>query len=161
MKIRLAVALLAAVPLSACASSALTVEQPIRAQVRGAAVNLTYGESTVDISPEAVSYLNERMNQEFFTGDTPLRAGNDVTIRYRFVAYEKGSRAARYFGGGLLGGKAKMVIEAEFLSASGERIGLVRSEGEVAGGAFGGSHNSAIDKAVKEIRDYARTNLTG
>jgi len=157
MKLRLAALLLLAMPLAACASSHLTVEQPYRGNLTANAVNLVYGDSTVDVSEDAVAYLRNRMEQAFYTSEAPFARGNDVTVRYRFLTYDRGSRAARYFLGGLAGGEAKMLVEAEFLSPAGERLALVRAEGEVGAGAFGGSHNSAIDQAVQEIREYADT----
>ncbi len=50
-----------------------------------------------------------------------------------------------------------MVLEAEFVDPAGTVLSRVRAEGEIGMGVFGGSSNSAIDKAVKEIRDYAIT----
>ena len=161
MQLRLAALLLISAPLAACASSALTVEQAIRVPVRAASVNLARAESTVDVTADAQTYLDQKMHAAFHDGPNAFGDGNDVTIRYRFVTYQRGSRALRYIGAGILGGKAKVVVEAEFLSATGERIGLVRAEGEVAGGIAGGSHNSGIDKAVNEIRAYAQAHLRG
>jgi hypothetical protein len=48
-----------------------------------------------------------------------------------------------------------MVVEAQFLDQAGTVLSRVRAEGELSGGFFGGSRRSAIDKAVKEISEYA------
>lgn len=54
-----------------------------------------------------------------------------------------------------------MIGEAEFVSPAGQVISRVRGQGQVSGGIAGGSHNTAIDSAVKQMRDYAVANLKG
>ena len=161
MKLRLAALLLLAMPIAACSSSNLIVEQAARNPIRAQAVNLVYDNSTVNVSDDAVTYLRDRMENAFHGGDAPAFArGQDVTIRYRFVSFERGSRIARYMLPGIAGG-ATMIVEAEFVSPSGEVLSRVRGQGNVGGGLVGGSHNSAIDSAVNQIREYAVANFRG
>ncbi len=157
MKLRLAALLLLTIPLVACTSSNLTVEQASRAPVRINAVNLEPQESTVQVSADAQSYLIERMRNAFLGGEAPAFAqGQDLTVRYKFVSFERGSRAARYLLPGIAGGST-MIVEAEFVTPDGQVISRVRGQGQVGGGLAGGSHNSAIDSAVNQIREYAVT----
>jgi hypothetical protein len=159
MKLRLAALALLALPLGACTSSNLIVEQAARAPVSVQSVNLVYGDSTVNVTDDAAAYLNERMRNAFHGGDAPAFAqGNDMTVRYRFVSYETGSRVVRYLLPGIAGGST-MIVEAEFVSPSGEVIARVRGQGNVGGGIVGGSHNSAIDSAVNQIREFAVANF--
>lgn len=108
---------------------------------------------------DAAAYLQSRMREAFFGKDAPFTRGNDLTIRYRFVGFDRGRRLSRYMLGGLAGGEAQMVIEAEFVAPDGKVLAKIQSQGRVNGGVFGGSSNSAIDGAVKEIRDYATANF--
>ncbi len=155
MKMRLAALALLAMPIAACTSSNLTVEQAARNPVRANSVNLQYADSTVQVSQDAQTYLQQRMNNAFLGGDAPaFRQGQDMTVRYRFVSFERGSRVARYLLPGIAGGST-MIVEAEFVSPSGEVLARVRGQGNVGGGIAGGSHNSAIDSAVNQIREFA------
>jgi hypothetical protein len=155
MKVRLAALALLAAPIAACSSSNLIVEQAVRQPMRVNAVQLAYSDSTVNVDPDGIAYLQRKMTEAFHGGTAPaFREGQDLTIRYRFVSYEEGSRIGRYLLGGLTGG-ATMLVEAEFVTPGGDTIGRVRGQGNVSGGIAGGSHNSAIDSAVKQIRDYA------
>lgn len=159
MKIRVAALMLLAMPLSACVSSNLMVEQAARGQTRVSSVNLAYQSDAAQVEAEAASYLQRRMELAFTGGaQPPFSSGQEMTVRYRFISYARGSRLARYMLPGIAGG-ATMLIEAEFVSPSGQVMGRVRGQGRVAGGLVGGSHNSAIDTAVNQIRDYAIANF--
>lgn len=161
MKIRLAAFALLALPLAACASSNLTVEQVARSPVRVTAIELQQDQSTVNISDDARGYLDTRMRAAFHEGDAPaFRTGNQMLVRYRFVSYERGSRALRYLVPFVAGGST-MIVEAEFIDPNGVTIARVRGQGQVNGGIAGGSHNSAIDSAVGQIRDYAVQTFKG
>lgn len=156
MKMRLAALALLALPLAACASSNLTVEQPMRAApMRVTTVTLQQDQSNVTVTDDAKTYLDTRMRDAFYDGETPaFRQGNDLTVRYRFVSFERGSRALRYLVPFIAGGST-MIVEAEFIDPQGNVLSRVRGQGQVNGGIAGGSHNSAIESAVGQIRDYA------
>lgn len=157
MKLRLAALLLVAVPLSACGSSHLVVEQANRSAVRANAVNLVYDDTTTGVPQKASEYVKRKMEEAFYGNGAPFHRGQDLTVRYHFVGYDAGSRLARWAAGSFGAGEAQMVLEAEFVDPAGTVLSRVRAEGEIGMGVFGGSSNSAIDKAVKEIRDYAIT----
>jgi hypothetical protein len=161
MNYRLAALLLISMPLAACTSSNLTVEQAAKTPIRVQAVELQMADSTVNISDDAKNYLNERMRNAFTGGDAPLfKQGADMLVRYRFVSFEKGSRVARYLLPGIAGGST-MIVEAEFVDPNGVVVSRVRGQGNVGGGIAGGSHNSAIDSAVNQIREYAQNTFKG
>jgi hypothetical protein len=152
-------ALIAAV-LTACGGGKLTVEQPLRSYSRPFSVLLEY--KPADQVPKAVSdYLEAKMDQAFFKGNPPFGRGFDITVRYRFVAYEPGSRVGRAVLGPLGVGAAQMAIEAEFVDQDGTVLSRVRSQGETRAGVFGGTIHSAIDRAVEDIRRYAVIHFKG
>lgn len=159
MKRTIILALLIAAPLSACASNHLLVEQAASAPMRAQSVTLDYEPGGAAVTADAAAYLKAKMQEAFFSKDAPFSQGNELTIRYHYMGFDRGSRLSRYFLGGLAGGEAQMVVEAEFIAPNGTVLSKIQSQSRVNGGFFGGSSNSAIDGAVKEIHDYAVANF--
>jgi hypothetical protein len=154
--LRFALLLAVAMPLAGCAASHLIVEEPARASVRANALTLAYDDSVTGVPQSASEYVQKKMQDAFFGGDHPLfQHGTEMTVRYHFVGYDAGSRVGRYFAGTFGVGEAQMVLEAVFVDASGQTVARVRGQGQVRAGFFGGSANTGIDKAVKEIARYA------
>jgi hypothetical protein len=156
--IRKAMALSLALLLAACGGSSMMVLEPVKAPAKTDTAELTMENNTVGVPDEAIARTKEYMREEFFTGKKAVfREGKGgIGIRYGYIGYKEGSRVGRYFLGPLANSNAKMVLRAEFFDAAGNKIGEVQSQGDVGGGFFGGSHNSAIKRAVREIADYAR-----
>lgn len=153
------VAISAALSLSACASSALMVEKPAVGVQRVATATLQYEAPTVSVEETTQQHLQRKMAEALTTGDKAVFSpGPDMTIRYRFVGHNEGSRLGRYLTAGLAGG-SKTYIVADFLNPAGETIGQVRAEGSVGGGIAGGSAKSGVDGAVKKIAEYAQANF--
>jgi hypothetical protein len=150
---------LAFVSITGCASNHLLVEQPAVAQFHAQSIKLDYESGGAPVTADAAAYLQRKMGEAFFSPGSGFQPGNDLTVRYRFIGFDRGSRLSRYFLGGLAGGEAQMVIQAEFVRPDGTVLAKIQSQSRVNGGAFGGSSNSAIDGAVKEIRDYALANF--
>jgi hypothetical protein len=154
--LRLALFIAVAAPLGGCAASHLIVEQPATQVVHVDAVTLAYDDTTTAVPQSASAYVQHKMENAFFGGDHPLfQKGTQMTVRYHFVGYDAGSRVGRYFAGTFGVGEAQMVLEAVFVDGSGNTIARVRGQGQVRAGFFGGSANTGIDKAVKEIARYA------
>lgn len=156
--IRAATVACALATLSACGSSNLIVTTPVAQPVKAETVDLVYEGSTVGVPDEAVARTKEYMEDAFFGGDHPaFRKGHGgVTLKYGYMGFKKGSRVGRYFLGFAGNGAANMVLRAEFFDASGQKIGEAQSTGRIGMGFLGGSSNSAIKKAVKEVHTYAR-----
>ena len=145
----------AALSLSACANSALTVEQPYSGQQRFAMAQVVSGESTVDVDDDNSTYTTRKLEEALFGGTDPVFArGEGVDVRWRYVSFNEGSRAGRYLTGGLAGG-SKVVLEVEFVDQSGTVLSTVRGEGTVSGGFGGGSNKTGIDKAIEKVATYA------
>lgn len=144
-----------ALSLGACANSSLTVEKPNTTNFRTSAAQIEYDESRVGVDADNVAYTQRKMEEAFFGGDTPLfEKGSGITARYRYVAFNEGSQVARYLVAGLAGG-SKVVLEVDFVDPNGTILSTVRGEGTVAGGFFGGSNKTGIDKAINQVADYA------
>jgi hypothetical protein len=157
-KFRIAALMFLAMPLAACGSGHLVVEQANRSSIRAQSIQLEAADSTTTVPEGALAYTQEKLEAALFGGDRPVfqRGGRDLTVRYRYISFDRGSRAGRWLAGPLGMGEAQMVLEAEFVDPSGTVVARVRGQGELSGGFFGGSSNSAIDKAVNEIARYAR-----
>jgi len=148
--------LVAALAMGGCSSSALMVERPPVATTRVTTAALQYDTPTIAVEEGAQQHLQRRMQEAFLTGENAVfQPGNDLTIRYRFVGHNEGSRVGRYLTMGLAGG-SKTYIVADFLNSAGEMVGQVRAEGSVGVGIAGGSAKSGIDGAVKKIAAYAQ-----
>lgn len=150
----------AAVMLSACASSALTVESPAVAGFRTDSVSIERDpQMPVSVDAENLAYTQRQLEEAFFGGKAPLfDRGSGMTVRYRYVGFNEGSRVGRYLTGGFAGA-SKVVLETDFVAPDGRVLGTVRGEGEVRAGFAGGSNKSGIDKAVKKIAEYAAANF--
>ena len=146
---------MAALSLSACASGALTVEQPNRSAFKTNAAQVVYDDSLVGVENEDVAYTQRKMEEAFFGGKSPIfDRGAGLTVRFRYIGFDEGSRVGRYMTMGLMGG-SDIVLETEFVGPDGQVLSRVRGNGNVRGGFLGGSSRSGIDKAVDEIADYA------
>lgn len=150
----------AAVMLSACASSSLTVETPAVAGFRTDTANVERDpQMAASVDAENLAYTQRQLEEAFFGGKDPLfDRGSGMTVRYRYVGFDEGSRVGRYLTGGLMGA-SKVVLETEFIAPDGSVLGTVRGEGEVRAGFAGGSNKSGIDKAVKRVAEYAAANF--
>lgn len=156
-----AIMLVMALVLAACGSSNLIVMEPVKAPAKTDAVTLVYDGSTVGVPEENITKTRQLMEEAFYGGKAPLfrNATGGVTIKYGYLSYKPGSQFGRYMLGGLGVGKAKMVLRADFVGADGVKLGSAQADAEISGGFFGGSSNSAIKKAVGEIRNYAAAQL--
>jgi len=146
----------AALILAGCSNSALVVERPVATQQRVETATLQYETPTVPVDDSAQQHLQRRMNEALVSGEKAVfKPGSDLTIRYRFVGHNEGSRLGRYLTMGMAGG-SKTYIVADFVVPTGEVVGQVRAEGSVGVGIAGGSAKSGIDGAVKKIAAYAQ-----
>jgi hypothetical protein len=140
--------------LAACGGSKLTVVQPLNSYTGPQSLLLEYQPSSA-VPDSVANYVQSKMDHAFFKGNPPFGRGRDITVRYRFVEFEPGSRVGRAVLGPLGIGTAEVAVEAQFLDQQGKLIARVRSRGETRAGIFGGSFYSAIDRAVEDIRRYA------
>lgn len=157
MKTKILLAVAAAAALSGCGASNMVVLQPVSKVTKAETAELVYENSTVGVPDQAVAKTKQFMEEAFFSGKKAVfkRGPGGVTVRYGFIGYKEGSRASRYFLGPLGNGKANMVLRAEFIGPDGGKLSETQSTGELGMGFFGGSHESAIKKAVGEISSYA------
>ena len=144
--------------IAACASGTTKVLAP-------AALNQTFANAKIERAEDSVPVdapVGERYEttlSELLYAEGLFVEGDGLTIRYRFIQYNKGSRAARYIVG-FGAGKGSMTIETVFLDRDGNELARIENGGEISMGFFGGSFNEAVDKAAKETAEYAQLNFS-
>ena len=114
---------------------------------------IEHGEDTVSVEPEHSAFFRTKLAEELYA-DGAFTEAPGMTVRYRFIQIDNGSRFQRYMLGPI-SGKGTMAIEIVFLNANGERVSRIETGGEVSGGFMGGSFKSALEKAAKETAEYA------
>lgn len=143
--------------IAGCASATTTVLEPTSVSVKSSTIAVAHGDDTVPIDPEYSAYFRTKLGEELYT-EGGFVEGGGVTLRYRFLQLDEGSRAARYMLGPIAG-KGSMTIEILFLDPEGVELSKIHTGGEISGGLFGGSFKSALDKAAKEAAEYAIHNF--
>ena len=112
--------------------------------------------STVNVPEQVKTKFRGALEKELFEKGGFVR-GDGLKIMYRFIQFNPGSQFSRWFWGGIgSAGKGTMTVEARFLKFDGKELAKINAEGEIASGAFGGAFNLAIQKAAKEIAEYAK-----
>ena len=82
-----------------------------------------------------------------------MHLGDDLTIEYRVLFDDAGSRLHRLFWLGLVG-EGKLEVEVVFKDAAGNPLARVRAEGTIQGGLLGGAYDRAVDEAASRVADY-------
>lgn len=137
---------------TACASGTTTVTAPVSGAMKVKTVKLLPAEHTVQVDPGQVAVFESRLREKLYT-NTTFTEGDELTIRYRYIQFNPGSQAARYFVG--MGvGKGTQTIEVTFLNPSGRELGKINVGGEISAGFFGGSLKEATEKAADEAAQY-------
>ncbi|MEM9286905.1 MAG: DUF4410 domain-containing protein [Pseudomonadota bacterium] len=137
----------------ACASATTKVSQPVAAPVKAETIQIVRAADTVAVEQSVSEHFEKRLRQYLYEKG-PFKEGDDVTVTYRFVQLDRGSRASRYFLGPF-GGKGTMTIEAVFTDGNSNTLSTIEVGGEIAGGIFGGDFDEALSKAAGEVSDYA------
>ncbi|MBP6013816.1 MAG: DUF4410 domain-containing protein [Alphaproteobacteria bacterium] len=149
--------LVLAAAISACASGATTVLSPPTIATTAAykTLKIESGTDTVSIPADARAHFETRLNEYLLTAKPPTKftPGSDLTLRYRFIQFDEGSRALRYLVG-LGAGKGKMTAEVVFLDAQSKEVAKIHVEGEISMGFFGGDFDMAISQAARQVADY-------
>ncbi len=120
------------------------------------------GKDSVTMPEEFRTRLTEKVKAGLY-GDAEkpgsFKDEDGLTIRLKVVQFDSGSQLQRWFFGGLGNqGEASLHVLAEFYDGD-KMLAHIQTEGRIGSGAFGGSVNSAVDKAAAEIVEYAAANF--
>ena len=142
--------------LAGCGAGRTTVLTPVETPARFTSAEIYEDKPTVNVPGDVSSQFRASLEKELFEKGGFTR-GDGLKIKYRFIQFNPGSQFSRWFWGGLgSAGKGTMTVEAKFFDQKGNELAKIQSEGEISSGAFGGSFNLAVQKAAKEIADYAK-----
>ena len=151
-----AVALIAAAALSACASSNMTVVAPAEI-TQGATYNtvrIEAGTDAVAVKQSGRNTFERELKNYLYSKGSGFTPGDALTIRYRFLTYDEGDQMQRWASSGLIG-KGELNLEAVFLDKQQHELGKIAIDGSLSIGLLGGDFNDVIDKAAKNLADYA------
>lgn len=127
-----------------------------------ASATVENGKDSVTMPEEFRSRLTEKVKAGLYgDAEKPGSFKNEtgLTIRLKVVQFDSGSQFQRWFFGGLGNqGEASLHVLAEFYEGD-KKLAHIQTEGRIGSGAFGGSVNSAVDKAAVEIVEYAIANF--
>ncbi len=149
-KMKTAILIIAAVFLAGCAPGTVNVSPALSANSEKYA-EFMMGQAKGRYASQLKSEISQLLARDF----TPADGG--FTVNLETLSANEGNRFARWFGGPLASTDAegKIVVRAEFLNSEGESIGTATATGKIIVGAFGGSFDSAISSAAKEIHSVA------
>lgn len=140
-----------------CSSGRTLVMNIPSERVKVVALAVAEDKPTIGVPPEAMKMFREKLENTLFVGDEesppPFKKGADLTIRYRFIQYTPGSQFKRIVSVGIGGyGEGSINVEARFITPEGKELSNIQAEGK------SGSMESAIEKCVAELVQYARQN---
>lgn len=145
--------------LQGCGSSRVVVLEPVKPVKNVVGIHLDAGSHTTKVDREYVdvfeSVIREKLYKEYAFKD-----GRDLTIRYRFIQFDPGSRFTRYMLGGLgNAGEGSMTVEFIFFDEQNQEVGKIHTEGKIGSGFFGGSTDSAVESAAEALLRYIESNF--
>jgi hypothetical protein len=141
--------------ISACSPTGrLVVNEVSENTVHVKTINFVQLKPTIDVDPKLLAVVQDEVEGHVLE-DEVFSRGNELTLSYRIVQYEPGSRAARYFSVGQAG-EGSITIDATFTDDQGAVLAKVQATGEIRSGTFGGGSNNSIENAADVIGKYAR-----
>jgi hypothetical protein len=159
---RAAMGLLLGLAMTGCGAGRTMVMEPPTERRSFEFATVENSTDTIAMPDEYRTRLTQKVQEGLYgTAEKPgsfkNAAGLKVTLRV--VQFEPGSQFQRWFWGGLGNqGEGSLHVLAEFYDGD-KKLAYIQTEGRIGSGAFGGSLNSAVDKAANEIAEYAIANF--
>lgn len=143
--------------LSGCGSSRMMVLEPVALKNKPSQVRVIKGNDTVAVSRQAQDCFRKALKRALYEKGNLKegRQGSDLTLEYRFLQFDEGSRMKRYLTGGLGNcGEGSLTIQVIYKDKAGKQIGKIHTDGKIGSGFFGGSSDGPIIKAAEEVAHY-------
>lgn len=143
---------LAVAALSACSTAKTTVSQPPAVKAGYRSVQIVEEPSNVQVAPE----LSKDFRRELESGlyhDAGFKRGEQLRLAYRIVQLDQGSRLSRTLPAGD-SGEGTLTVEVKYFDAKEQQLAQTRVEGKIEGGMLGGSFDSALARAAREVVAY-------
>jgi len=155
-------ALLLGVVLAGCGAGRTMVMEPPTEKRSFESAVVENGADTISMPDEYRARLTQKVQEGIYgTADKPgsFKNATGLKVVLRVVQFEPGNQFQRWFWGGLGNqGEGSLHVLAEFYEGD-KKLAYIQTEGRIGSGAFGGSMNSAVDKAAGEIAEYAVANF--
>jgi hypothetical protein len=156
-KFPFAAALLAALVLSACGTAKTMVSQAPQVKAGYNSVQIVEEPSNVQIAPELAKDFRRQLESGLFE-QVGFERGEQLRLAYRIVQLNDGSRVSRTLPGGK-SGEGSLTVEVQYFNAKDQKLAQTRVEGKIEGGLLGGSFDSAVHKAAREVVAYTTENF--
>jgi hypothetical protein len=154
-----ALLLVTALMLAGCGVGRAMVIKPPDTKVKVVSVQANEWKSPVTVPANVKTEFTNKLSQYLYEEDG-FRKGPDLTISYRFVQYDPGSRFSRWFFGGLgNAGEGSLTVEAKYLDPTDKELATINVEGRIGSGVFGGALSNAVDKAAEKLAEYTKANF--
>ena len=148
--------------LTACGTGRTMVMEPVAERKVFNAAKLERATDSVDVPQELRTMFTDQLRGDLYGKDAKpgvFSEGEGLTIRVKVVQFEAGSQFQRWFFGGIGNqGEASMQLLTEFFEGD-RKLANIHTEGRIGSGFFGGSVESAVEKAVSEISSFAAKNF--
>lgn len=155
-----AIGLLLALLLSGCGAGRTTILERPTMSIEATGIDILMEDPLTPMPEDLIARFARAMNAAFLDEKTGFVRGSDLKIRWRVVQFEAGSRFARWLTAGIgNAGEASMTAEVRFLTPDDIQVARIHVEGRLGSGFFGGSIDSALEKAAEEAADYAQANF--
>ena len=144
-----------------CGATKTMVLEPIETQDTVKKLRIEKDKSTTIVEPSVEKCFEEKLHDQLFK-DTGFQEGNDITLKYRFLQMNEGSRFKRWMTGGIGNcGEGSSTVEVRFIdnARNAKEIGKIHAQGTIGSGMFGGSLDSAIEGIAEEIATYTKANF--
>ena len=161
LALRRVVAFSAGLMLAGCGAGTTLVVNPLEEKITVSYLQLFEKAPTIGVPNEVRSTLKEELTKRLY-GEHAFQVGSDLKLEYGFVQFDPGSRATRWFLGGIgNAGQGSHTVQPRFIRPDGKELVTIRAAGTIQSGFFGGSFDNALEKAADEIAEYATANFLG
>jgi hypothetical protein len=139
------------VTLAGCGTARTLVLEPVSSSSKYPNAELIAQNPHVDV-PQSVTDLLESVIRKGLYDTGAFGVGSDLRIYYTFVSHQPGDRFQRWFWGGIgNAGEGSVTIMVRYVDASDVELAKTQVEGRIGSGFFGGSIDSAIEKAGDDV----------
>lgn len=140
-----------------CATGSTHVVQAPSVKTLAASARLVEDSSGVPVPGGVRDQFRAALASQLYR-DRVFAEGPELTVKWKFVAFDEGNQALRYFVG-FGAGKGSLVVQASFCDRSGKVLATILSQGDISMGAFGGTFDTAVQGCAREIAMYAAANF--
>ncbi len=153
-------AALATLLLCACGTASTLTSKPNDSHYKSTYIQVERAESDTPISQENLSFFDQELKTELYFEENPFYKGDGLILSYKFITHKEGDKLKRFATFGTSHeAEATMVIETTFFAPRSKEISKIETHAFVTGGPLGGSIKEALEKAAREIAQYAKLNF--